>query len=59
MGGVFRNLWVIPAGLIALVVGLSYLRFRCISRHALERCSSFRASHSWPLRWEWRWSGQS
>ena len=27
MGGVFRNLWVIPAGLIALVVGLSYLRF--------------------------------
>jgi hypothetical protein len=27
MGGVFRNLWVIPAGLIALVVGLSYVRF--------------------------------
>jgi hypothetical protein len=27
MHGVFRNLWVIPAGLIALAVGLSYIRF--------------------------------
>jgi len=27
VGGIFRNLWVIPAGLVALVVGLSYLRF--------------------------------
>jgi hypothetical protein len=26
-GGMFRNLWVIPAGLLAMVVGLIYLRF--------------------------------
>jgi hypothetical protein len=27
LGGVLRNLWVLPAGVIAAIVGLSYLRF--------------------------------
>jgi hypothetical protein len=27
LGGMFRNLWVVPAGLVAALVGLSYLRF--------------------------------
>jgi hypothetical protein len=27
LGGVLRNLWVLPAGVMAAVVGLSYLRF--------------------------------
>ena len=27
LGGMLRNLWVLPAGLVATIVGLSYLRF--------------------------------